>query len=107
MARRHKTRKNGSVRLKDLATVKTNFPGADFWLIRKGSEKTVGSVTKTYSPEYIGIRVDRTDVLLPNYLYYALMHIHGTGYWKPLAHGTLRLQNIRTEDVKNLRMGMG
>ena len=33
-----------------LCEIKTNFPEADFWLIRKGSKKEVGKPTKEYSP---------------------------------------------------------
>jgi hypothetical protein len=92
-------------RLKDLCTVKTNFPDADFWLQRSGSESTVGTPTKTFSPDNIGIKVTATDVLDPTYLYYMMMHIHNTGYWKPRATGALRLVHIKASDVANIPIG--
>ena len=61
--------------LSDLAEIKTNSPQADFWIIQKGSEDKVGQPVKEFKPQYIGIKVTRTDVVLPDYLYYALMNI--------------------------------
>lgn len=92
-------------RLKDLCTVKTNFPDADFWLQRNGSETTVGIPTKTFSPDNIGIKVTATDVLDPKYLYYMMMHIHNTGYWKARAKGALRLVHIKASDVADMSVG--
>jgi spore germination cell wall hydrolase CwlJ-like protein/GNAT superfamily N-acetyltransferase len=94
------------VRLKDLAAVKTNFPDADFWLQRKGSDKTIGTPTKEFSPENIGIKVTATDVLDARYLYYMMQHIHNTGYWKQFASGALKLVNLPLQHVANLPLGM-
>jgi hypothetical protein len=33
-----------------------------------------------------------------------MMHIFNTGYWAQHSVGALKLQNIKTEDVKNLRI---
>lgn len=92
------------MKLSELATIKTNFPEAHFWLVRRGSLKTCGSVTRDYNPEHLGIRVERLDLLLPDYLYYCLMHIHQTGQWEPRATGTLSLVNIRASDVRNIEL---
>lgn len=92
-------------RLKDVAEVKPNFPEADYWIKRKGDINTVGAVTKEYSPEHIGIKITRPDVLLPQYHYYMMQHLHNKGFWKNKAIGALKLVHIRTEDVKNLRFG--
>jgi hypothetical protein len=90
------------MRLSDLADIAVNQPESDFWLIRKGSDKAVGRPVREFSPEHIGVLVTRTDVLLPDYLFYVFMDLHARGYWTPLARGTLRLKNIRTEDVRRL-----
>lgn len=92
-------------RLKDVAEVKTNFPDADYWITRKGSENSVGSVTREYSPEHIGIKIKRTDLLLPQYHYYMMQHLHNKGHWRHNSTGALNLKNIKTEDVRNLRFG--
>ena len=92
-------------RLKDLATIKTNFPEADFWLQRKGSVKTIGTPTKSFSPENIGIKVAALDVIDPGYLYYMMMHIHNTGYWQQFAKVALQLVHISTSDVANIKFG--
>jgi len=92
-------------RLKDLCTVKTNFPDADFWLQRNGNETTVGTPVKTFSPDNIGIKVTATEVLDPKYLYYMMMHIQNTGYWKARAKGALSLVHIKASDVANMLVG--
>lgn len=92
------------MKLSDVATIKTNFQEADFWLIRRGAASQCGKPVKTFNPEHIGIKVHRTDILLPTYLYYAFMHIHNTKHWERLAKGTLSLVNIRVRDVRNIEL---
>lgn len=93
------------MRLTDIATVKTRFPAADFWLVRRGSASEVGRPVQEYNPEHIGIQVTAREIIDPKYLYYALMALHMRGLWRELARGTLRLVNIRAEDVKNIPLG--
>jgi hypothetical protein len=94
------------LKLFNIATVKTNFPDADFWLIRKGSDSTVGQPTKTYHPERIGIRVDQTQIVLPDYLFYVLTALHQVGYFRRRAKGTLSLQHITVNDVEQIKLGV-
>jgi len=58
----------------DACEAKTNFPDANFWVVARGPN--LGDVVKEYSASHIGIRVKptHTDRLLPNFLYYLLMH---------------------------------
>jgi hypothetical protein len=93
------------MRLKSVCSVKTNFSDADFWLQRKGSKSSVGTPTKEFSPENIGIKVERTDILDPNYLFYMFQHIHSSGKFEPLSKGTLNLQHITVEDVREIPLG--
>lgn len=81
--------------------VKTNFPDADLWVIRKGTPDKVGSVTKTFSPEHVGVKVLATDLILPDYLYYVLMQLHLRGFYRERMKGALRLQHIAVDDVKD------
>lgn len=92
------------MKLSALAVIRTNFPDAHFWLVRRGSVERCGEPVKIFNPEHIGIRVVRTDVLLPDYLYYVLLYVHQTGYWQNLATGTLRLVNIRVADVRDIAL---
>nr|WP_235660979.1 hypothetical protein [Pseudomonas savastanoi] len=48
--------------------------------------------------------MNRTDIILPDYLFYALMHVHQQGYWERLATGTLNLVNIRVSDVQRIEL---
>ncbi|WP_150573850.1 hypothetical protein [Pseudomonas fluorescens] len=92
------------MRLSDVATIRTNFPEAHFWLVRRGSADRCGEPGRTFNPEHIGVRVNRTDLLLPDYLFYVLMHIHQSGEWKRVATGTLNLVNIRVSDVQRIEL---
>ena len=96
---------NVSTRLKDLAKIATNMPDADFWLVRKGSDKTVGKPVKEFDPSRIGIKVVKTDVIDPNYLYYAMMNLHNQGQFARLANGTTNLVNITVNDIANIPLG--
>lgn len=85
-----------------IAEVKTNMPLADFWLIRVGTPMTVGMPTKEFKPENIGIRVIRTDRVLPEYLYHAMVYLHTLGYWKDKSTGITGRKSIRIDDVKSV-----
>lgn len=93
------------MRLKDLCDVKTDFPDADFWITRKGEINSVGKPTKEFDPEKIGIKVVRTDLLLPDYLYYVFEFLVMSGGFATMASGTTKLKNITVDDVKNLPVG--
>lgn len=92
------------MRLSDITTIKTNFQDADFWLVRRGAASQCGKPVRVFNPEHIGIKVNRTDILLPDYLYCCFEHIHNTKYWEQLANGTLSLVNIRVSDVRKIEL---
>jgi hypothetical protein len=96
---------SAGTRLKDIAKIATNMPDADFWLIRKGSDKTVGKPVKEFDPSRIGVKVVRTDILDPNYLYYAMMNLHNQGHFTRIANGTTNLVNITVNDIANIPLG--
>jgi hypothetical protein len=96
---------SSGTRLKDIAKIATNMPDADFWLIRKGSDKTVGKPVKEFDPSRIGVKVVRTDVLDPNYLYYAMMNLHNQGHFARISNGTTNLVNITVNDIANIPLG--
>jgi len=92
------------MKLYELATVKTNFQGAHFWLIRRGSAKKCGKPVRLFNAEHIGIKVHQIKLLLPDYLYYALVTIHNEGHWERRVTGTLSLVNIRVSDVRKIEL---
>ena len=65
----------------NICIFKTNFPEADFWLQRKGSEKTVGAPTKEYYDENIGVKImdEFKDKVDPGYLYYYFQYLPNKG----------------------------
>lgn len=92
------------MRLSDVATIRTDFPEANFWLVRRGSADLCGAPVREFNPEHIGVLVNRIDILLPDFLFYSLMHVHQSGHWKRLATGTLSLVNIRVSDVQRIEL---
>jgi hypothetical protein len=88
-------------RLSEKTEIKTNFPEADFWIIRKGSQNSVGRPTKEFNKEHIGIKVISDD-LLPQYLFYKMEYVYSLGYYQNLAHGTTELKNISISDISNI-----
>ena len=92
----------GPLTLGKVAEIKINFPDADFWIKRRGSEDQVGKPTREFNKEDIGIKVTDTNILEPNYLYYMMEYLHSTKYWKHLSRGILKLSHISVKDVKDL-----
>lgn len=91
------------VRLKEIMEVRTNFEGADFWLVRKGSEANVGKPTKEFNINHIGLKLNDLgrQIADPQYLYYFFTFLHSRGSWMQLSKGTLNLKHISVSDVKN------
>jgi hypothetical protein len=90
----------------DLCEFKTNFPDADFWLVKKGNRNEIGMPVKTFSPEHIGVKVIRTDVLLPDYIFYVFMSMHHQGIFEKLSEihdGGKRVVSL--ERLKSLKVG--
>jgi hypothetical protein len=59
---------------------------------------------RIFNPENIGLKVTKTQIVLPDYLFYALTALHASGYWKVIATGSTALVNIRVSDVQNVKM---
>ena len=95
-----------TMRLKDLAVIRTDFAGADFWVSRRGSIYTVGQPSRVFSPYHVGIKVEQTNILLPDYLYYMFLHWYQLGQWRSMAYGSLSLVHLRVEDVRNIELVM-
>jgi hypothetical protein len=94
------------VKLKFIAKVKTNFPDADFWIQRRGSEDNVGNITREFSKYHIGIKFEDKilGVIDPKFMYYWFQNLFMSGYWKVRSYGTLALKHIRVDDVKNFEI---
>ena len=93
------------MKLKHLCEFKTDFPEADFWITRKGDITTVGKPTRKFDPENIGVKVVRTDLLLPDYLYYVFEYLVMNGAFVSMSKGTTNLRHIDINDVKNIPVG--
>ena len=96
---------SNDLRLKYVCEIKTNFPEADFWLIRKGDEETVGKPVKKFVPQHIGIKVIKTDILDSKYLYYVFEYLYSSKELIKYTKGVLNLKHIIIDDIKNLKIG--
>lgn len=96
---------DGVRKLRDIAEIKVGLKDADFYVELRGSYKTVGSVSKEWGPYKAGVKITRTDIVLPQFLYYALMNLHAQGYFKRLANGVTNLVNITISDIANIKLG--
>jgi hypothetical protein len=96
---------SGGMTLGDLIDMKVGMEGADFWMVRRGTPDEVGRPVREWGPERVGVKVVRTDILLPSYLFYVLEHIHGSGYFRGLARGSTRLVGIRLSDIAEIKVG--
>lgn len=84
--------------LGDFCDIKVNFPEADFWIISKGDKDTFGKPTETFNPDYIGVKVTRTDMIFPKFLYYIFLNYFTQGVLRNLGNGT----RIKISDIKKL-----
>lgn len=98
-------KENSDVSLEDLARVATNMKDADFWLIATHNYDKVGEPTKEFKQHSIGIKVTKTDVIDPEYLYYVMLNLYNQGYWKNRGNGVTNRQTIRVKDVKDIKFG--
>tara|TARA_R100001377_G_scaffold85135_1_gene70454 strand:- start:304 stop:771 length:468 start_codon:yes stop_codon:yes gene_type:complete len=84
--------------------LKTNWPEADFWLQKRGSEQNVGKPLRKFGKvqgKYnIGIKVPKG--MNKEYVYAQLAALFRKGYWQTHSYGTLNLQHIRVDDVKKI-----
>mgnify|MGYP000029020955 CR=1 FL=1 len=92
------------MKLNDVATIKTNFSEADFWITRRGSLTTVGTPVHEFNREHIGIKVENTQFLLPRFLFICFESLHLEGRWGEVANGTLSLVSIKVSDVRNIEL---
>ena len=95
---------NLDLRIGHLCLVKTNLEDANFWLKRNGSSKSVGTPTKIFHHDDIGIKVIANEVINSSYLYYYFTYLHQIGEIQKLAVGTIPLVHIRVNDIKNLKV---
>jgi hypothetical protein len=114
---------NPAPRLKDIATVriagkktKERGPygakaeyeavknGADFYVQRRGSNHRLGRPHRTFNPHDFAIRIKDKyrEAFTPAWLYWNMYELWRSGYWRKYGHGTLLLQNITAQNVRDL-----
>lgn len=58
---------------RSICTAQVNWPEADFWIQPNG--RNIGQPHKEFLIPRIGIKVNRPDILLPDFLWYYFEHL--------------------------------
>jgi hypothetical protein len=82
------------MKLRELAKVGLGMRDADFWLPRVGDAANLGKPTDAFDPTHIGVKVTRTDILLPRFLYYVFVKLWMDGVFR---------DGVTVVQVKNLK----
>lgn len=77
--------------------VRNNFPDADFWLINRNSEESLGKPTKEFETFLTGIKCPA--LILPEYGFYQAMYLHQIGFWKTHAIGSTNWKHLRLSTI--------
>jgi hypothetical protein len=91
--------------LGDIVDMRLGMQDADFWIEYRGSADALGRPGNEYGPKKLGIKVVRTDVVDPKYLYYVFMNLHQRGMFKSMGAGATNLVNLRVDDIKRIPLG--
>ncbi len=91
--------------LGDIVDMRLGMQDADFWIEYRGSADALGRPGNEYGPKKLGIKVVRTDIVDPKYLYYVFMNLHQSGMFKSMGAGATGLVNLRVDDIKRIPLG--
>ena len=91
--------------LGDIVDMRLGMQDADFWIEYRGSADALGRPGNEYGPKKLGIKVTRTDIVDPKYLYYVFMNLHQRGMFKSMGAGATGLVNLRVDDIKRIPLG--
>ena len=91
--------------LGDIVDMRLGMQDADFWIEYRGSADALGRPGNEYGPKKLGIKVTRTDIVDPKYLYYVFMNLHQRGMFKSMGAGATGLVNLRVNDIKQIPLG--
>ena len=80
--------------------IHTNFPEADFWLINKGSAKSLGKPVKKFEPFLTGIQCPA--LIDPEYGYYLCLHLYSINTWSAYSCSSINLKHLRIRDIKEV-----
>lgn len=80
--------------------IRNNFENADFWLVNKGSSKSLGNPVKTFESFYTGVQCP--VLVWPDYGYYYCLYLYNSGFWKRYSKGSTGLQHLRVSDIRKV-----
>lgn len=77
--------------------IRNNFPEADFWLINKGSESSLGKPTREFESYLTGVKCPA--LILPDYGFYQCVYLHQQGIWCQHSIGSTNLKHLRLSTI--------
>lgn len=87
------------MKLKTFLDFKLNNPEAGFWIIRRGNSETVGTTTREFSPDHIGVTITRPDLVLPDFMFYYMDYLAKVGALTSVSSGNGTLRQINIKDL--------
>lgn len=73
----------------------------DFHIRVKGDDKSIGSVSDEPAANHIPVSITHHK-LDPDFVKHIARYAHMSGAYRKYAHGTLRLKNVRQQDVHDV-----
>lgn len=77
--------------LSDVCNISINFKDADFWI-----NQHTGKPVEEFNPDFIGVKVVKTEILVSKYLYYYFLNLYNQG---------VLTSNVNTNIIKNIKLG--
>lgn len=87
------------MKLKSFLNFSVNNPEAHFWIVRVGDAETVGTPTREFSPEHIGVTISQPDIAIPEFMFYYMEYLKKVGALSPIIN---RSANFHTINIKDL-----
>jgi len=87
------------MKLKTFLDFKLNNPEAGFWIIRRGNSEIVGTTTREFSPDHIGVTITRPDLVLPDFMFYYMDYLAKVGALTSVSSGNGTLRQINIKDL--------
>ena len=92
------------IKLGDLARIEQGLKAADFWMLGNVDIEMVGKPVSEHSPHNLGIRIEKTDVLIPQYLIAIINNLWEQGIFRDFAQGAGDSFYVPAEAMQSMPM---
>jgi len=95
-----------TITLGSVAKIEQGLPGADFWMLGNVPIEMVGKPVSEHSPHNLGIRIENTDVLVPQYLIMVINNLWEKEIFRTIAQGAGDSYYVPAEAMQSMPMMM-